>query len=54
MKTSGIRAIVTGATGGIGSATVRALLDRGAAQVGLLARSEEKIRRAMESFDTAE
>jgi 3-oxoacyl-[acyl-carrier protein] reductase len=54
MKTSGIRAIVTGATGGIGSATVRALLDNGAAQVGLLARNEEKIQNAMESFDSPE
>lgn len=54
MKTSGIRAIVTGATGGIGLATVRALLEKGAAQVGLLARNEEKIGKAIEAFDSAE
>jgi 3-oxoacyl-[acyl-carrier protein] reductase len=53
MKTSGIRAIVTGATGGIGLATVKTLLDEGAAKVGILARNEEKIHKAIESFESA-
>lgn len=43
MKTEGLRAIITGATGGIGRATVAALLERGAARVGLLARDPAKL-----------
>jgi 3-oxoacyl-[acyl-carrier protein] reductase len=54
MNLSGIRAIVTGATGGIGSATVKALLEKGVAQVGLLARNEEKVRAAMDAFSSNE
>ena len=38
-----VRAIVTGASGGIGRATVEALLGAGAARVGALARSQEKL-----------
>jgi 3-oxoacyl-[acyl-carrier protein] reductase len=51
MKTSGIRAIVTGAASGIGTATVRMLLEHGAAHVGMLARGDEKIQAALESYD---
>lgn len=54
MKINGIRAIVTGAAGGIGSATVKALLEKGAAQVGFLARDEEQIRTALKSFTAEE
>ncbi len=43
MKTDGLRAIITGATGGIGRATVAALLEAGAAKVGLLARDPAKL-----------
>jgi 3-oxoacyl-[acyl-carrier protein] reductase len=43
MQLIGIRAIVTGATGGIGFATVKALLAAGAAKVGMLARNKEKL-----------
>jgi 3-oxoacyl-[acyl-carrier protein] reductase len=54
MKTNGIRAIVTGAAGGIGSATVKALLGKGAAHVGFLARNEEKINTALGAFTEEE
>ena len=43
MQIIGIRAIVTGATGGIGFATVKALLAAGAGKVGMLARNSEKL-----------
>ena len=43
MEVTGIRAIVTGATGGIGLATVRALARSGASAVGVLARNREKL-----------
>jgi 3-oxoacyl-[acyl-carrier protein] reductase len=47
MQLSGIRAIVTGGTGGIGLATVKALLAAGAAKVGMLARNKEKLDAAL-------
>ena len=50
MDVSGIRAIVTGASSGIGLATAQALLDAGAAHVGLLARNEEKLAAAAEDL----
>jgi 3-oxoacyl-[acyl-carrier protein] reductase len=43
MQVAGIRAIVTGATGGIGLATVRTLLAAGTGKVGMLARNREKL-----------
>jgi len=43
MQLPGIHAIVTGATGGIGFATVKALIAAGAAKVGMLARNPEKL-----------
>jgi len=43
MQLPGNRAIVTGATGGIGLAAVKALLAAGAAKVGMLARNREKL-----------
>lgn len=43
MQLTGIRAIVTGATGGIGFATVKSLLAAGAGKVGMLARNPEKL-----------
>jgi 3-oxoacyl-[acyl-carrier protein] reductase len=51
MQLSGIRAIVTGATGGIGLAAVKALLDGGAARVGMLARNREKLDAAVAQFE---
>jgi 3-oxoacyl-[acyl-carrier protein] reductase len=50
MELSTVRAIVTGASGGIGLATARALAEAGAAHVGLLARSQEKLDAAVESL----
>lgn len=43
METTGIRGVVTGATGGIGMAMARSLLERGAACVGLIARNRDKL-----------
>ncbi len=43
MQLTGVRAIVTGATGGIGLAAVKALLAAGAAKIGMLARNREKL-----------
>jgi 3-oxoacyl-[acyl-carrier protein] reductase len=50
MKLAGTRAIVTGATGGIGLATARALIEAGASCVGLLARDQQKLAAATESL----
>ena len=50
MDLKGIRAIVTGASSGIGLATARAILEAGASHVGLLARSREKLDAAVESL----
>ena len=50
MELKTVRAIVTGASGGIGLATARALAEAGAAHVGLLARSQEKLDAAVESL----
>jgi 3-oxoacyl-[acyl-carrier protein] reductase len=50
MDLKAVRAIVTGASGGIGLATARALAEAGAAHVGLLARSQEKLDAAVESL----
>jgi 3-oxoacyl-[acyl-carrier protein] reductase len=54
MNLTGIRAIVTGAAGGIGLATVKSLLQGGASRVGLLAHNERKIENAMTAIDSAE
>lgn len=43
LEISGIRGVVTGATGGIGTAVARSLLERGASCVGLIARNSEKL-----------
>ncbi len=50
MDVKEVRAIVTGASGGIGLATARALAGAGASYVGLLARSQEKLDAAIESL----
>jgi 3-oxoacyl-[acyl-carrier protein] reductase len=50
MKPQGVRAIVTGATSGIGLATAKALIDAGAACVGLLARDSGKLDAAVETL----
>jgi 3-oxoacyl-[acyl-carrier protein] reductase len=50
MQIQGLRAVVTGATGGIGMAVAKALLDGGAAKVGLLARNREKLDAAAAAF----
>jgi len=50
MNVKAVRAIVTGASGGIGLATARALAEAGAAHLGLLARSQEKLEAAVESL----
>lgn len=47
MDLQGIRAIITGASSGIGLATARALLQSGAARVGVLARDQKKLDTAM-------
>lgn len=47
MQLPGIRQIVTGATGGIGLALVKALLTAGAAKVGMLAQNREKLDAAL-------
>jgi 3-oxoacyl-[acyl-carrier protein] reductase len=47
MQLTGIRAIVTGATGGIGLAAVKTLLAAGAAKIGMLARNQEKLDAAL-------
>ena len=51
MNLEGIRAIVTGASSGIGLATVRALIQAGAARVGVLARNQEKLDAAMHALE---
>jgi 3-oxoacyl-[acyl-carrier protein] reductase len=51
MKLHGVRAMVTGAASGIGLATVKSLLQSGASHVGLLARSEQKIKDALAALD---
>jgi 3-oxoacyl-[acyl-carrier protein] reductase len=43
MQLNGLRAIVTGATGGIGFAAVKSFLNRGAAKIGLLAGNRQKL-----------
>lgn len=43
MEIQGIRAIITGATGGIGKAVARSLLQNGASKIGLLARNPSKL-----------
>ena len=43
MEIQGVRAIITGATGGIGKAIAESLLYNGAAKVGLLARNPSKL-----------
>jgi NAD(P)-dependent dehydrogenase (short-subunit alcohol dehydrogenase family) len=50
LQLTGKRAVVTGASSGIGLATARVLAAEGA-QVALVARSEEKLRRAAAQFD---
>jgi len=49
MKTEGIRAIVTGASSGIGLATAKALAAAGAACVGVMARSQDKLDAAVQA-----
>ncbi len=51
MNLNNIRAIVTGASGGIGLATARELLKADAAHVGVLARNQEKLDAAVESLN---
>ncbi len=51
MQLTGVRAIVTGATGGIGFATVKALLAAGAAKVGMLARNQDKLSAALAELE---
>jgi 3-oxoacyl-[acyl-carrier protein] reductase len=53
MQLPGIRAIVTGATGGIGSAAVKALLAAGAAKVGMLARNRDKLDAAVAEMQSS-
>ena len=53
MDLKAVRAIVTGASGGIGLTTARALAEAGASHVGLLARSQEKLDAAVESLKQA-
>ncbi len=51
MNLNNIRAIVTGASGGIGLTTARELLKAGAAHVGVLARNQKKLDAAVESLN---
>ena len=51
MDLKAVRAIVTGASGGIGLATARALAGAGATHVGVLARSQEKLDAAVQSLE---
>jgi 3-oxoacyl-[acyl-carrier protein] reductase len=50
MKLQGVRAIVTGATSGIGLRTAQALLESGAAWVGLMGRNPGKLEAAVASL----
>jgi 3-oxoacyl-[acyl-carrier protein] reductase len=50
MELNTVRAIVTGASSGIGLAIAQALADAGAAHVGLLGRSQEKLDAAVEGL----
>jgi 3-oxoacyl-[acyl-carrier protein] reductase len=50
MDLKAVRAIVTGASGGIGLAIARALADAGASHVGLMARSQERLDAAVEGL----
>lgn len=54
MNLTGIRAIVTGASGGIGLATARALAEAGASAVGLMARNREKLDAAVAELSPGE
>jgi 3-oxoacyl-[acyl-carrier protein] reductase len=50
MQLTGVRAIVTGASGGIGLATARAIAGAGATHVGLLGRTQEKLEAAVQTL----